>query len=142
MAPKLKNYSTTISAQQTVTEILSLLMDLDAVNFGIIKDNGNVKAVSFTLEVLNYQLNFRIEARPDGVRRVLKEQNLEPRFLSETHCRNVAWRLVRDWIATTIATVQIGQMKPAEAFMGFLLAPSNQTMYEEFVSSRLLGPGK
>lgn len=143
MSTKLKNYSTTIPAQKTVTEIMNLLIELGAVNFGIVKDNGIISAISFTLEVRSFHLSFRVDARPNGVNRVLQEQGAERRFLTNSHCRDVAWRIVRDWIAITIATVQIGAIEPAEAFMGFMLAPkSNATFYEEFMSTQLLGPGE
>lgn len=129
----IKNYTTKINAVQTVGEIQALLathgarkvmMDYD--------DNGNVECVTFGLFVNGSLAGFKIDAKPDGVIRVMKKDGIK---CDPVQAQRIAWRNIKDWIAAQLALVETEQATMDQVFLPYLTGKGEKTLYETVLES-------
>jgi len=129
----IKNYTTKISAAQTVGEIQEILAIHGAkkvmLEYG---DRGTVLSVVFCLDCFGAIQGFRLEPKTAGVMRVMAKDKLK---CDETQAERIAWRNIKDWIAAQIALVETGQATMEELFLPMILADrndNNKTLYDKF----------
>ena len=127
----IKNYSTGVAAVQTVGEIQGLLaahgarkvmMDYSA--------SGKVEAVTFGLMINGSMAGFRIDAKPEGVIRVMKKDGKK---CDEAQAERIAWRNVKDWIAAQLALVETEQAAMEQVFLPYLLDQTDTTLYQRLL---------
>ena len=127
----IKNYTTSVAAVQTVGEIQGLLaahgarkvmMDYSA--------SGKVEAVTFGLMINGSMAGFRIDAKPEGVIRVMKKDGKK---CDDAQAERIAWRNVKDWIAAQLALVETEQAAMEQVFLPYLLDQTDTTLYQRLV---------
>ncbi|MBO5797136.1 MAG: hypothetical protein J6R77_02190 [Clostridia bacterium] len=132
----IKNYTTKVSAVQTVGEIQGILaahgakrvmMDYD--------DEGNVVAVTFALKCGDTLNGFRLEANRQGVQNVMARDRVR---CDEEQAERIAWRNVKDWICAQVALVETEQASMDELFLPKLVNHDNVTLYQAFSGGQLL----
>lgn len=139
----IKNYMTKIPACQTVGEIQGILAAHGARKVMMdYTDSGRVEAVTFAL-MLNQQLvGFRIDARPEGVKKAMEKDKQK---CTAEQAEMIAWRNVKDWIAAQIALVETEQAFMEEIFLPYLVvSQSNEppkTLYTKFKERQFLLSG-
>lgn len=128
MAP-IANYTTTVSAETSIKEIQqtlakagarSILTDYD--------DSGEISTLSFQLVVGHQRVAFRLPSNVPGVQRVLTAQKVGARYLKPAHVRNVAWRIVRDWVRAQMAIVEAEQATFAQLMLPHALVRDGRTL--------------
>jgi hypothetical protein len=138
------NYTTKISATQTIGEIQAMLAKRKVRGISIDYDNdGNPTALTFTIMLNDVLVNFRLEPKYEGVLRLLK--NVEPRYQTKAHARNVAWRTLQDWVEAQLNIIDAEIATLAQVFLPYAVAPDGRTLYEAFKESNgnfLLGSQK
>lgn len=129
----IKNYTTNVPAVQTVGEIQGLLASHGArkvmMDYG---DNGKVESITFGLPINGSMAGFRINAKPEGVLRVMKK---DQKSCTPEQAEKIAWRNVKDWIAAQVALIETEQATMEEVFLPYLLDKNDKTLYE-LVSDR------
>ncbi len=97
----IKNYTTTIAAEKSVSQIQDLLRRKGARRVLVDYDEkGRPEAVAFEVEVAQKQstplrLPFRIRARPEAMKRCLRaDPDVPRRYRTLEQAERVAWRLV------------------------------------------------
>ena len=137
----IKNYTTKISAAESVDQIQALLRKKGARRVLVDYDaSGTPQAIAFEVEFAPvagpvFRLPFRLRARPEGVERLLGKVT-DRRYRGRAQAERVAWRLVYNWIDVQLAFVEAGQAEMAELLLGFALstrrgeADQPQTFYE------------
>ncbi len=127
------NYTTSIAAEKTVTEIQGKLAKAGAsAILTEYDDNGVLSAMSFRITANGQLLSFRLPARIDGVFNRLKNDNKVARSLkTKEQAAKVAWRILKDWIEAQIALVQAEQADMAEVFLPYAQNQSGETLYEK-----------
>lgn len=152
----LKNYSTTVSADRSISEIQGLLARAGATRVMFeYNDIGGVKALVFMLKVQDREMPFKLPAKPDAVYKVLFEgkriRYYDKARVQETErnrkqqCLNVAWKIMLDWIDAQFALIELDQAESAEIFMPYLMVSQTKTLYEsakETGFNNMLGSGK
>ena len=100
----IKNYTTDVPVNKTVSEIHLMLADHGArrILFDYSADS-KVKAISFTIETPTGEQAVRLPANVERVREVLRQQKNNPRNRnrsqiddSQEQAERVAWRIVKD----------------------------------------------
>lgn len=134
----LKNYTTKVPASKTVGEIQAMLAKHGAfrvsVDYG---EGGSVLGITFAINDSNGTHGFRLPARVDAVKSLLKEQKVK---CTDEHAERVAWRNVKDWVDAQIALIETGQVEASEVMMPYMLDESGRTLYEA-MGHRLLEGG-
>ncbi len=126
----IKNYTTKISAAQTVGEIQELLSKHGVrrvmMEYG---DCGSVISIAFELECFNSKQLFKLEPRAAGVASIMAKEKIK---CDAKQAERIAWRNIKDWIASQIALVEAEQATMEELFLPHLVGRDGKTVYEEF----------
>lgn len=127
--PKLKNYTTTIPAKQSVHEIESLLINFGAVSTHKENENFEVKAIAFVMiGPDNNELPFRFAVTQEEILGIANYLNSaytskagrEPTEKELKHARNVAWKIMYDAVFAQLSLIQIGMRKIEQEFLPHL----------------------
>lgn len=134
------NYTTTIEAYKTVSEIENILVKHKAKS--IMKDyNGEaIESLSFLVDVGYNQIPIKMPAKVDECLKVLqneKKKNSKVKATKE-QAERVAWRILKDWVEAQMALLDINMVKMEEVFMPYIVDKSGQTLFEKLEEQRFL----
>lgn len=142
----IKNYTTDVPVNKTVSEIHLMLADHGAKR--ILFDYGadsKVTAISFTIETPTGEQAVRLPANVERVREVLRQQKNNPRNRnrsqiddSRDQAERVAWRIVKDWLAAQLAILETEMVDVQQVFLPYFLNRQGQTLYEVYSSGSLM----
>lgn len=145
----IKNYTTDVPVNKTVSEIHLMLADHGAKR--ILFDYGadsKVTAISFTIETPTGEQAVRLPANVERVREVLRQQKNNPRNRnrsqiddSRDQAERVAWRIVKDWLAAQLAILETEMVDVQQVFLPYFLNRQGQTLYEVYSSGSLMLEG-
>lgn len=131
----IKNYTTKIPASKTVSEIQAILSKHGAFRVSIdYGEGGTVLGITFAINDAYGSHGFRLPARVDAMKEVLKEQKVK---CTDEHAERVAWRNIKDWIDAQIALMETGQVQASEVMMPYMLDDNGKTFYESFCARML-----
>jgi hypothetical protein len=144
----IKNYTTGVSEDKTVGEIMGLLAGKGARTIQILYDEkGRPTGVSFILLIDNWPVPFKLPCNFEGVFNSLaagyKDHFARSRFKnnpeSMAQSRRIAWRIIKDWVAAQMALIEAEQASLAQVFLPYAVvneSPSGAiTMYDKFLES-------
>ena len=129
---RLKNYTTTIPIEKTIQEIEQILAKFGARSIYKMYDtNGEPTGLAFEVMVNEKPLGFKLPMRNDKVFQVFKNQNVEPRYKNMDQAKRTGWRIIKDWIDSQTAMMNVELVKLEEVFLPFLYdKKSDKTFFE------------
>ena len=143
MKSNIKNYTTDVSAERSITEIEKILASFGA--DAIMKEytsDAKVRSLSFKFEDQGFKLPANIngvkEALYPGKRSYHGRDSMKKR---EDRAYRVSWRIIKDWIHAQLSLIASGQARPQEVFLPYLF-DGKRTLYEKYVEDKLLPEGK
>ncbi len=138
------NYTTTISAQKTVGEIMGILVGHGARSVLMNYDNdGNIESLSFQISTPQGDIEVRLPVNPAAVLRVLEQQRTPGRYLTKTHALKVAWRIVKTWVSAQMAILETEMVQIEEIFLPYIMDSSGKSLYQVMSEKNfLLGMGE
>lgn len=121
----LKNYTTEIQAQRTISEIEEILVKNGATDTWKQYDNaGKVTALNFAVNTEFGKMPFKLSIDAHVISEVLGEQIKQglkgisrKQAFDIEHARNVGWRIVKDWIDAQMAMVSLKMRKLEQIFL-------------------------
>lgn len=121
----LLNYTTTIDAWTTISQIQQLLAKAGASHFSIKNEGSKPAAVTFTIDHNGQPLNFLLPCNVEGIKRQLVKSDLNwkrgKQINIDDHALNVGWRIVKDWIEAQSALIAVNMATIEEVFMPYLI---------------------
>ena len=136
---KLLNYTTKVSAHQTVGEIIKILTARGVLNIGLSYNSlGAPDGLHWTMETDKMGLRrFALPCNSEAVFRKLTEQrvNVHDAQLRRQQAERTAWRILKDWIEAQMALLETGMVDLEEVFLPYMVVDNGQTLY------RYLGEG-
>lgn len=123
----MKNYTSTVSPEQTIYEIERLIIRFGAKS--IAKEyspQGDVAALSFMIiePTSKLPIGIRLPANPEGVYGVLRAKKKRWMHSMEKNLREqakrTAWRLTLDWVAVQLSLIEMKQAEPLQVFMPYI----------------------
>jgi hypothetical protein len=141
----IKNYTTTIKAEKTITEIQQILAKHKAKAILTEYDNeGNVMALSFKVETKNGDVGIRLPVNTDKVLQVLKNQRKNNSQVKDTKEQAIktGWRNIKDWIDAQMALIETEMVTIDQIFLPYILNNNGQTLYEAFSNNQLMIGGE
>jgi hypothetical protein len=126
----IKNYTTKISAHQTLGELTSALCQAGAT--AVLCEFDSAKqplAISFKINTQHGLAPFRLPSNVDGVFYKLKETN---KSVTREHASNVSWRILKNWVDAQLAIIQSGLALPEQVFFPCMQNSDGVTLYERF----------
>lgn len=133
----LKDYSTQISAEKSVAQIMAMLREQRAnAIVSEYDDQGNLEGLSFTIDTDFGRRAYRLPARVGAVYDVLQRQKDEGRIRSRIdleQATRTSWRIIRDWVAAQCALLETEMVDLEEVMLPYMLTDGRQTVYEAFI---------
>lgn len=143
----LLNYSTTVSANKTVSEIENILAKHRART--IMKnydDNGLIESLSFEIETPQGFAGIRLPINTPAITKVLENQyrlgKIPRRFVTHEQAVKIAWRIIKDWVEAQMAILETEMVKMEQIFLPYIIANDGKTLFEVFESRKMLTSGK
>jgi len=135
----LKNYTTSISVEKTLSEIQGKLAYVGAKRIMTeYDDTGNVVALSFQLELNGQQLAFSLPTDWRPVAQVLERQRAVPKSRLEEQARRTAWRITKDWVDAQVAIIETKMVTTTQVFLPYTVTSSGKSLYHRFLEDGYL----
>lgn len=133
----LKNYTTSISIEKTIMEIESILAKFGAKNiFKMYSDSGIPIGLAFQVIINGEPLGFKLPMREEKIIEVFKKQ-VNKKLLPKAYwndieqARKTGWRILKDWIDSQVALMEIELVKIHEVFLPYLYDnKTGKTLFE------------
>ena len=139
------NYTTTIDALKTVSEIEYILIQHKAKSIMKDYDGENITGLSFLIDTGTQQIPVRLPAKVDRCMLVLqKEKRANPRKqIKDTReqAERVAWRILKDWVEAQMALLDIEMVRFDEIFLPYIQTSDGRTVYERLEEKSFLLEG-
>ena len=128
----LKNYTTTIDARKTASEISQMLAEHGAKAVMMdYDDDGEVSALSFKIGVNGNDVGFRLPVDDDAVLRILENDNdVDDYKATESQAKRVAWRIIKDWVDSQLALLETQMVEMEEIFLPYAVGETGKTLYD------------
>ena len=139
------NYTTTVDSFKTVSEIERILMKHKAKSIMKNYDGESITGLSFLIDTGIQQIPVRLPVKVDECLKVLKKEKREnPRKqIKDTReqAERVALRILKDWVETQMALLDIEMVRFEEIFLPYIETSSGQTIYERLEERQFLLEG-
>lgn len=136
------NYTTTIDAFKTASEIEYILMKHKAKSIMKTYEGESIVGLSFLIDTGIKQIPIRLPVRVEECLKVLqKEKKLSPRSnikATREQAERVAWRILKDWVEAQMALLDIEMVKFEEIFMPYIETNNGHTIYERLEEKQFL----
>ena len=91
--------------------------------------------MSFRVDTPRGRLPFRLPVDVDAVHRTLSHQwakgrKVSQRQASADHARNVAWRILKDWIEAQMALIETEMVELEQIFLPFMQVDEKRNLYQ------------
>lgn len=141
----LLNYTTDIDAWKTLSEVQQLLAKAGASHFSIKNEGQNPVAASFTIDFNGTPMNFLLPCNIMGIRKhMTTDKATRERLVKagkmksiETHSLNVGWRIIKVWIESQVALIEVEMASIQEVFLPYLVLNGQG----DTLAKKLLQPG-
>ncbi|MCM1189836.1 MAG: hypothetical protein NC541_11140 [bacterium] len=136
------NYTTTVEAFKTVSEIEYILMKHKAKSIMKNYDGESITGLSFLIDTGLQQIPVRLPVKAEECLKVLKKEKREnPRKQikdTKEQAERVAWRILKDWVEAQMALLDIEMVKFEEIFLPYIEMQNGQTIYEKLEERQFL----
>ena len=138
----LLNYTTTVEAYKTVSEIEQMLVKHGAKSIMKQFDDGMITSLSFLINTGVNDIPIKLPIRVDDVLQVLIEQKkMHPKAgikATKDQANRVAWRILKDWIEVQMALLDIGMVQFEEIILSYIETAGGKTIYEKLEEKHFL----
>jgi len=151
MTKGILNYTTTVEAAKTISEIQSVLQSHGARSILMTyAQNGEVEALAFEVDTLQSRVPIRLPVNVDAVVKILKRQrDNSPRLKYRTQTDDeilrmrqqairVAWRILKDWVEAQMALLETEMVKMEQIFLPYMETPNGQTVFERLQGQQFM----
>lgn len=138
------NYTTTVDAFKTVSEIEYILMKHKAKSIMKNYDGESITGLSFLIDTGVQQIPVKLPVKVDECLEVLKrEKKNGTKSIKATReqAERVAWRILKDWVEAQMALLDIEMVRFEEIFLPYIETETGQTIYERLEKKQFLLEG-
>ena len=136
------NYTTTVNAFKTVSEIEYILMKHKAKSIMKNYDGETITGLSFLIDVGTGQIPVKLPVKIDECLEVLKKEKREnPRKQirdTRDQAERVAWRILKDWVEAQMALLDIEMVRFEEIFLPYIETDNGQTIFQRLEKQQFL----
>src|SRR5437588_5883223 len=137
MRKMIKNYTTDIPVERTITEIQKILAQNGARGIALEYDeSGNIKDIFFKIILNNKELPFRLPAKAERVYQALwgeKEEWEYKRYGQgwRQQAERISCRICKSWLEAQITMINLEQANIEEVSLPYLIVgKNNESLYE------------
>lgn len=139
------NYTTTVDAFKTASEIELILVKHKAKSIMKNYDGESITGLSFLIDFGVQQIPVRLPVKVDECLEVLKrEKKKNPRSnikATKEQAERIAWRILKNWVEAQMALIDIEMVRFEEIFLPYIETQNGQTIYERLEEEKFLLEG-
>lgn len=134
----LKNFTTTVAVENTVSEIHIALARHGARKIVFdYEEDGRIRAICFSISTPEGERGIRLPANAKRVQSVLHRQKADTKNRTRIddsfeQAERVAWRIVKDWLTAQLAILETQMVDAEQVFFPYMLNRGGQTLYEAY----------
>lgn len=127
----IKNYTTKVSANRSIQEIQTSLVQHGATGFALKyeQNTGRIEELRFVLSLEGRDISFALPVNWRLFQNVLKEQEIK-KCNDDDYCYRVAWRNIRDWILAQMALYETRMVSIPQIFLPYAITKDGKTLFE------------
>lgn len=131
------NYTTTVPATRSATEITTRLAKHGARMVSTRYDAGTPVAVAFTIDTEFGPRGFDLPANVDGVYKAISryESGVPPRYRNRPQAERISWRILKDWIEAQLALIEAGLSSLDTVMLPYMVTATGRTLAVEYRES-------
>lgn len=133
------NYSTSVDPTKTAGEIQAVLAKHGATLVSTVYAGGAPIGIAFTIATEHGDREFRLPANPAGVEKAIEREyragQVPNRYRGTEQATRVAWRILKDWVASQLAVIEAGMASLDEVMMPYMLTNSGETLMAVYRSN-------
>lgn len=127
------NYTTSISAEKTASEIQAKLVRAKASAVMSEYEGGVLARLSFRVTTIHGEHAFQLPANIDGVFKAMQRDHRVPRSLkTREQAARVAWRIIKDWVEAQLAIIEADMATLPQVFLPYMQIGPDETVYSRF----------
>jgi hypothetical protein len=134
------NYTTSIEADTTAGECVSILAKHKASATGVTWDDGEPTGLTFQIRTLSGVQQYNLPVNVDATKKVLQRSaqrgDIRASQASEAQARRVAWRVVKTWLEAQLALIEVGLVEMDEVMLPYLMIDGKTTLLEQWRSGQ------
>ena len=141
MKPNIRNYTSSVNADQSVMNIERKLVMHGSTRIMKEYDGfGNVSAISFQKQHRTELLSFQLPAKVDSVHKLFlankkgRVTDAQRKTLYD-QAKRTAWKNISDWVDIQMTMIALEQVEFAEVFLPYVLVAPGQTMFNKMNES-------
>jgi hypothetical protein len=138
MVKMLKNYTTSINIEKSISEIESILAKHGATHiFKMYSDKGVPTALAFKCFTGDKLIGFKLPMDEAKILMIfnnaVNKGELQKRYKNDLEqARRTGWRIIKDWIDSQMALIEINLAKLEEIFLPYMYDErTNQTLFQK-----------
>ena len=130
----LLNYSTTIKAAKTASEVTQILVKGGARQIMSEFDSeGNASGISFAIETPDGVRGFTLPVNAEPILRIIKKDAKVPQRLKTLEqAHNIAWRITKDWLEAQMALIATEMVTIDQVMLPYMRTLDGGTFYDQY----------
>lgn len=133
----LLNYTTTIPAPKTISEMQQMLVEAGATSIAIHYAEGRANGLTFQAPTKYGPQTFTLLVDTASVQKVLAKQRIsggmsQAKFRSPEQAERVAWRVARSWLEAQLAMIKIGLASLDQIMLPYMHVGPDKTLYAAY----------
>lgn len=137
----LLNYTTTISASKTISEMQDALAKAGAAAVAIQYEDGRPHGITFQLRTPQGAQLFTLPVDSVPVQRILAKEKVRGTLAERmqtvaAQADRTAWRVAKSWLEAQLALVQIGLASLDQVMLPYLHVDGDKTLYAAYSEGR------
>lgn len=127
------NYTTSVDAFKTVSEIEYILMKHSAKSIMKNFDGESITGLSFLIDTGVQQIPVKLPVRTEECLEVLKKEKASgTKSIKATkeQAERVAWRILKSWVEAQMALLDINMVQLQEIFLPYIELLDGNTIYQ------------
>jgi len=127
----LLNYTTKKEPSDTISEIQQMLVEYGVNGVLTEYDGRAVSSMSFKINIDGNDRMFKMPCNWRGVHEIMKnDPKCGPKLRTEEQAIRVAWRIIKNWIESQLAMVEVNMVTVPQVFLPYTVMPNGLTLTE------------
>lgn len=144
----LKNYSTKVSSERTISEIEKILATHGVTDIWKQYEGGLVTGLNFIVRTEFGNMPFKLPMKPQAIQQILKNQKNAGKIKTVTwkqindleQSHNIGWRIIKDWIDSQMALIEMEMVTIDQVFLPYMYdRKTEKTLYEKLQEKGFAG---
>jgi hypothetical protein len=137
------NYTTSIDAEKTALECVTMLMKHGARNVALsVGEDRNPDGLDFAIQLpwgvtRAYSVPINIAGTERALKKAVAARRIRPGFATPDQARRVAWRVMKDWLEVQIALIEAGAVELEQVMLPYMRVAADKTVYSVWVADEM-----